>query len=140
MPVYFFQQQLIGEFSFTTHPEHSPRHLGMTVECLTSLLCLVEEGRTHPSKAFSSHVPYPWMASRHTLFSWAWLVVFFLLLMVSAEIWCPFLTVQKFCRQVPNFSSDLLCHPSVCQSLGDDPFLTETSLSDTRNSGNALVF
>lgn len=96
-----FQQQLIGPFSLTSHPKHFQRPLVMTAECLAPPLCLVVVGRTHASKAFSSPDGFPWMDCRHIPFSWAWLVVSLLLLMVSAETWCPFLTVQKSCWQIP---------------------------------------
>ena len=84
----------------------------MTAECLAPRLCLVEEGENATLQAFSSHDGFLWMASSHIPLL-GLVGSFPFVFEVFAEIWCPFLTVQKPCQQVPDFSLDLQCPPSA---------------------------
>lgn len=132
MAIHFISQQLIGEVSLTTHPKPSPNHRMITVECLASLLCLAQVGRMHlptyPSLQWPRWTSLDGLQAHPISFSLVWMAVVFF------TFGCyPFLTIWKFYRQAPDFSSVHCAFPLVME-LGWRPLLTEALMSQEISS------
>lgn len=104
-PALFIQQQLVGEFFLTSHPDRPQdiRWWLLTILCACSAL-------------------WGWKDAPHYAFQYGWQahsIQFSLAGGHSAKIQCLFLTIQQFCHWVPGF----LFRP-ICLLLGGRAWVT----------------